>query len=147
MARSRSDLLGSLGKLFSIFKKVVDNVLELGGSDEEIARIDTDTELAQELAAHLVGKLPIVRKVSQHGWTLEKVVNHGHHTLFHLALYRIDGTGRRFTMGQQVGTAERTSGYITFLELPEKEDELPKISVFFSRGGSPVPVTPEQLIY
>lgn len=147
MARSRSDLLGSLGKLFSIFKKVVDNILELGGGDEDTARIDTDAELAHELAAHIVGKLPIVRKLSRHGWTLEKVVNHTHQKLFHLALYRSDGTGRRFTMGQQVGTEERTSGYITFLELPEKEDEPPKISVFFSLGGSPVSVTPEQLIY
>ena len=50
MARPRSEFLGSLGKLFSIFKKVVDKVLELGGSDEDIVRVNTDEVLATNIA-------------------------------------------------------------------------------------------------
>ncbi|MEX1997991.1 MAG: hypothetical protein WEA04_04970 [Candidatus Andersenbacteria bacterium] len=50
MARPRSEFLGSLGKLFSIFKKVADAVLELGGSDDDIIRINTDEVLATNIA-------------------------------------------------------------------------------------------------
>lgn len=54
MARKRSELLGSLGKLFSIFKKVADKVLEYGGDDEVIAQLDTDSGLVAEIALLLV---------------------------------------------------------------------------------------------
>jgi cold shock CspA family protein len=56
MARPRSEFLKSLGKLFQIVKKVADQVLTLGGSDDDIARIDVDDELVDEIAKLLVAK-------------------------------------------------------------------------------------------
>ncbi len=58
MARKRSEFLGSLGKLFSIFKKVVDRVLELDGCDEHIAQLDTNAELVDVVARLLLGDKP-----------------------------------------------------------------------------------------
>lgn len=60
MPRPRSELLGSLGKLFSIFKKVADKVLELGGSDEDIAKIGINVTLAKDLAAVITSKAKVV---------------------------------------------------------------------------------------
>lgn len=65
MARPRSEFLSSLGKLFSIFKKVVDLVLEFGGSDEVIAKIDTDDALAKDIAAVITSKAKVVYQSNQ----------------------------------------------------------------------------------
>ena len=56
MTRPRSELLGSLGKLFEIFKTIADKVLELGGSDEDITRIGTDEKLAEDIATLICGE-------------------------------------------------------------------------------------------
>lgn len=60
MAQQRSEFLRSLGKLFAIFKAVVDEVLALGGGDEDIAKIGmfptTQGSLAKALAAVICGK-------------------------------------------------------------------------------------------
>lgn len=57
MPRPRSELLGSLGKLFSIFKKVADKVMELGGSDEDITKIDMEDNLTTNLAHVVIGNV------------------------------------------------------------------------------------------
>jgi len=60
MAQQRSEFLRSLGKLFAIFKAVVDEVLALGGSDEDIVKIGAyptlQCSLAKQLAAVICGK-------------------------------------------------------------------------------------------
>lgn len=60
MAQQRSEFLRSLGKLFAIFKAVVDEVLALGGGDEHIANIGVNPtmqgSLAKQLAAVIYGK-------------------------------------------------------------------------------------------
>lgn len=55
MARPRSEFLGSLGKLFNVFKKVMDQVLSLGGSDWDIQRLDTESWLVKDIASVLQG--------------------------------------------------------------------------------------------
>ncbi len=50
MSRPKSQFLSSLGVLFELFKAVTDRVLEKGGSDEDIARIGKDPELAEGIA-------------------------------------------------------------------------------------------------
>lgn len=60
MARQRSDFLGSLGKLFEIFKKVVHGIIELGGDDDDICRVGTDDQLARDVAAVICGKAKVV---------------------------------------------------------------------------------------
>ena len=50
MARPRSDLFRSFGKVFSLFKEVVDAVLDLGGNDEDILRINKDKVVAKNVA-------------------------------------------------------------------------------------------------
>ncbi|OGY34333.1 MAG: hypothetical protein A3B76_03235 [Candidatus Andersenbacteria bacterium RIFCSPHIGHO2_02_FULL_46_16] len=60
MARQRSEFLGSLGKLFEIFKKVVHGIIELGGDDDNIDRIGTDDQLAKDIAAVICGQAEVV---------------------------------------------------------------------------------------
>ncbi|MEX2054867.1 MAG: hypothetical protein WD972_01680 [Candidatus Andersenbacteria bacterium] len=50
MGRPRSEFLGAFGKLMQVFKQVADKVLELGGTDENIAAIDGDEKLAGDIA-------------------------------------------------------------------------------------------------
>jgi hypothetical protein len=54
MGRPRSELLSSLGKLFAIFKTVADKVLELGGSDEDIALITNEHSILADNIALLI---------------------------------------------------------------------------------------------
>lgn len=60
MAHQRSEFLGSLGKLFEIFKKVVHGTIELGGDDDDIDRIGTDDQLAKDIAAIICGQAEVV---------------------------------------------------------------------------------------
>ena len=75
MPRPRSEFLGSLGKLFACFQKVANQVLALGGNDNDIAKIDSDDEsLAKEIARLITGKAKIVECIPcQHGFSIEKV--------------------------------------------------------------------------
>lgn len=50
MARQRIEWLQALGKLFSVFKKVADRVLDLKGDGGHIARLDTDEALVDDVA-------------------------------------------------------------------------------------------------
>lgn len=75
MARPRSEFLGSLGKLFSIFKKVADKVLELGGSDEDIADIDMNEKLVNNIAHLILGKADVAKHIqTKDGFTLGVVM-------------------------------------------------------------------------
>jgi len=132
MARPRSEFLSSLGKLFSIFKRVADAVLELGGNDAYIAMIDTEEQLAQDIARLIVGRLQHVRTETRHGWTLEYVWLDKDDTPFPLVLYNSDG-GKRFYKGEGVCTRGEKLGYIVDLRLPYVEGGEPTIMAVFPR--------------
>ncbi|MFA6486326.1 MAG: hypothetical protein WCT40_03090 [Candidatus Magasanikbacteria bacterium] len=51
MPRKKSEFLSAWGKAFEIFKCLVDAVLTAGGSDEDIARIQTNKALLAQLVA------------------------------------------------------------------------------------------------
>jgi hypothetical protein len=57
MARKKSEFLRSLGITFQIFMALVNEVLDQGGSDDDVRRIETDAALRKELAALIVGKM------------------------------------------------------------------------------------------
>ncbi len=50
MARSKSEFLSSLGTAFQIFKAISDQVLNLGGKDEDLRRVLSDQILAEKIA-------------------------------------------------------------------------------------------------
>src|SRR5688572_2438636 len=60
MGQGKSQFLQSLGKLFSLFKKVADQVLARGGTDEDIQKIDTDVRLAISIAELLTRKAVVL---------------------------------------------------------------------------------------
>ena len=54
------DFLGSLGTLFAIFKMIADAVLEIGGSDEDIVKINGNVSLAKDIANVICGQAEVV---------------------------------------------------------------------------------------
>ncbi len=64
MSRKRSEFLGAFGKMFEIVKKIVDAVLEKGGTDEDLERILKEPELAQKMAELVVGPRKSAYKVT-----------------------------------------------------------------------------------
>lgn len=50
MARKKSEFLKSAGKMWSIMQAIVNAVLEMGGGDEDLHRLLTDSKLAQQVA-------------------------------------------------------------------------------------------------
>ena len=151
MARPRSEFLSSLGKLFAIFKKVVDSILSLGGGDEDVARIGSDENLANEIALLVLGKLQIIRHaLSVGGWPVEKIGDKV------IAIHVNSEFGPRYELGQQVVSTGRhsevglppkgTRGWIVRLEEPYK---LPYtsdvISVIFKGSDFPWQCTPGEI--
>jgi len=55
MAQKKSEFLGACGKAFQIFKAIVDAILASGGSDEDVARLET---LAPQIAALSIAARP-----------------------------------------------------------------------------------------
>lgn len=60
MPRPRSNFLSCLGTLFAIFQKIVNEFLALGGTDEQIEAVNTDTSKQKAIAKLLAGKCGIV---------------------------------------------------------------------------------------
>jgi hypothetical protein len=56
MARKKSEFVRSLGIAFQVFMALVNEVMDQGGTDDDVRRIETDTELRKELATLIVGK-------------------------------------------------------------------------------------------
>lgn len=56
MARRKNPFVSAFGTAFAIFKALADEVLALGGSDDDLRRILTDATLREEIAKALVGK-------------------------------------------------------------------------------------------
>lgn len=57
MARPESKLLKNIGSVFEIFKALINEVLDLGGNDEDVRRIITDKKLLREIAKMIVGTI------------------------------------------------------------------------------------------
>jgi len=87
MARQRSEFLGSLGKLFAIFKKVVDKVLELGGSDEDIVRLDTDVALVEAVARLIIMEKRLAMKEAQEKIQRGEQIHEGAEEQFLMAIF------------------------------------------------------------
>lgn len=56
MALRKSEFLSACGKAFQIFKALVDAILELGGNDEDVARLES---LASEIAKLSIAARPV----------------------------------------------------------------------------------------
>ena len=56
MARKKSEFLRSLGIMWQIWQVLVSEILDQGGNDDDIRRIETDTNLCKEIATLIVGK-------------------------------------------------------------------------------------------
>ncbi len=54
MSVKKSQFLGAFGKAFQIFKAITDAVLDIGGTDADVTRILTDSELCKDLANRIV---------------------------------------------------------------------------------------------
>lgn len=58
MSRPKSSFLSAFGIAFQIWKALVDEVLSVGGSDEDLRRIENDNDLRLKLAELIVSKSP-----------------------------------------------------------------------------------------
>jgi hypothetical protein len=63
MSKQKSEFLGALGKYMEISKAVVNEVLGLGGSDEDVRRILTVRSLRSEIAKLIVGAKKILKDI------------------------------------------------------------------------------------
>jgi len=63
MSKQKSEFLGALGKYMEISKAVVNEVLGLGGNDDDIRRILTDRSLRSEIANLIVGAKKVLRDI------------------------------------------------------------------------------------
>ncbi len=64
MSRPKSEFLSALGVMFQIWKALVDEVLSLGGGDEDLRRIQTDSNLRRKLAELIVGMVGILKHLT-----------------------------------------------------------------------------------
>jgi hypothetical protein len=62
MARQKSGLLSVLGTVFEIVKAIVDEVLNLGGNDEDVRKILTIPEIRRQIAELLVKSISVVQQ-------------------------------------------------------------------------------------
>lgn len=157
MARPRSEFLGTLGKLFAIFKMVVDKVLEKSiNADEDIAKIGNDDKLATQIAQVITGNLVFVRAEIRGDWVYW-IVDAGspevsslwrdpfwpgpgrHFVHFAIAVVRSSEgahAGTAWKLGMQVtdmGDLRRGVGYITRILPPQDDNNEPVIHVVFPR--------------
>lgn len=56
MARPKSDFLKAFGKAWQVFQTIVNVVLDLGGSDEDLARLLTDKGRVRRIGEIIVEK-------------------------------------------------------------------------------------------
>jgi hypothetical protein len=56
MSRKKSEFVSAFGISFRVFMALVNEILNQGGTDEDVRRIETDAELCKEVAALVVGK-------------------------------------------------------------------------------------------
>lgn len=54
MPAKKSNFLSAFGKSFQIFKVIVDALLDIGGTDEDMARILTDEDLRKDIARRIL---------------------------------------------------------------------------------------------
>lgn len=68
MARPKSEFIKAFGKAFEVFQAIINMVLDLGGSDEEVGRLITDKDRVRQIAELIIGKAatPII----QVAWSL-----------------------------------------------------------------------------
>ncbi len=64
MALKKSEFLSVLGIMFQIWKALVDEVLSLGGGDDDLRRIQTDSGLRRKLAEFIVKYVGVLKQVS-----------------------------------------------------------------------------------
>ena len=81
MARKKSELLSSLGTVFEIVKAIIDEVLDLGGSDEDVRRILKDKSLRKKIANLIVQTKPAIQDtfkvVVDYGQSLAEMISAG----------------------------------------------------------------------
>lgn len=78
MAQQKSGFLSALGVMWEIWKALVNAVLDLGGSDDDLRRIQTDKELRRKLAELIVGATrKVFRLVVNYDESVETLVKRG----------------------------------------------------------------------
>ncbi|MBI5221897.1 MAG: hypothetical protein HY980_00130 [Candidatus Magasanikbacteria bacterium] len=68
MARKKSEFLGALGVVLECWKAIVNAVLKLGGSDEDLRRIITEKGLATKLAEDIMASVKPAGKAAVSKW-------------------------------------------------------------------------------
>ena len=80
MARQKSELLSALGTSFELVKAIVDEVLDLGGSDEDVRGILKDESLRKQVAKLIVQASAIqstFKVVVDYGKNLAEMISAG----------------------------------------------------------------------
>lgn len=77
MSRKKSEFLSSLGVLWEIWKALVNEVLDLGGTDEDLRRIQTDATLRRQIAELIMTSVKSVTcaDLIPQGWTVVEDVD------------------------------------------------------------------------
>ncbi len=80
--KRKSEFLSAFGIAFQVFKALTDEVLNFGGSDQDIRRIETDSQLRRKIAKLIVQPIEKLaencyRVVVDYGQTLQQMIANG----------------------------------------------------------------------
>lgn len=84
MALQKSELLSALGTAFQIFKAITDEVLNLGGNDEDVRKILKCEELRKKIGKLLTEVVrPVFKVVVDYSCSLAEMISAGHYNWTH----------------------------------------------------------------
>lgn len=87
MARVKSEFVSAFKIAGNVFEKLANAVIDAGGNDEHLRRLETDDVLCAKIAADIVGSASVVAQaiidtyhlVVNHGKTLKEMIATGHY--------------------------------------------------------------------
>ena len=107
MAKPKSEFLSAFGIAFQMFKALTDEVLNLGGNDQDIRRVETDEQLRRKIAALIVQAGKPIEKLAEncykvlvdYGQTLQQMIAAGAYDYANLNItaehFPMTGDGKR----------------------------------------------------
>ena len=130
MARPKSEFLSAMGVAWQIFQAIVNEVLSLGGNDEDMRRILKEARLRKEIASLIVrAKAPVedlLKIVVDYSMTLAEMIATGHYDWVNS-----DITAERFPIKRngKVETAVELIHFNRVISSGDAEKELDKMGL------------------
>ena len=137
MMRKKSEWLSGLGTAFEILKAETEEVIALGGTDEDMRRIIADRELRRKIAELIVDNHKeqvkgnaFTRDMTQDGWTLVEDVPRTEFSIPNLKPISFLKQGETYTSGEEMRSRAKNLdtnlGQHDAEYILEHESEIPK---------------------